>query len=162
MTSQSDHKPAKQDTRTENAMNASHSTNGLTRRMRLIWRSPRIKQARSTVNTWRALPYSGPVALVLGTLLATLFIMAFDRSVVTPLNPGLIYLPVPAMLAYPWQWLLALAAGIIQLFCVYFFFITPFHTFTPRDRTSTVRLIVLAAAMGFGLAIVHLAVLGRN
>jgi signal transduction histidine kinase/GAF domain-containing protein len=143
-------------------MNDTHTTNKLTRQMRLIWRSPRIKQVRHTARAWRDLPYSGPVVLVLGTLLATLFIMAFDRSVVTILNPGLIYLPVIAMLAYHWKWRLALAASIVQLFCVYFFFVAPFDAFKSLDSASITQLIVLAAAMGFVLAIVQLAVHGRN
>lgn len=130
--------------------------------MRQIWRSPRIKRVRSAFGTWRGLPYSGPVVLVLGTLLATLFIMAFDRSVVRLLNPGLIYLPVIAMLAYHWKWHLALVASILQICCVYFFFITPFDALKPLDKTSIAQLIVLAAAMGFVLAIVQLAVHGRN
>lgn len=130
--------------------------------MRQVWRSPRTRQARHIIGAWRDLPYSGPVVLVLGTLLATLFIMAFDRSVVTLLNPGLIYLPVIAMLAYHWKWRLALVASILQLFCVYFFFIAPFEAFKPLDKTSIAQLIVLAAAMGFVLAIVQLAVYGRN
>ena len=130
--------------------------------MRQIWRSPRTRQVRHTVSAWRDLPYSGPVVLVLGTLLATVFVMALDRSVVTLLNPGLIYLPVIAMLAYHWKWRLALVASILQLFCVYFFFITPFEAFKSLDKTSIAQLIVLAAAMGFVLAIVQLAVYGRN
>ena len=143
-------------------LNAPHATNKLTRQMRMIWRSPRIKLVRSTVSTWRALPYSGPVVLLIGTLLATLLVMAFDRSVVTLLNPGLIYLPVIGMLAYHWKWHLAVVASILQLFCVYFFFITPFDTFKPLDKASSTKLIVLAAAMGFVLAMVQLAVYGRS
>ncbi len=130
--------------------------------MRLIWRSPRIKRIRALSSAWRALPYSGPIVLVLGTLLATLFIMALDRSVVTLLNPGLIYLPIIGMLAYHWKWRLALVASVLQLFCVFFFFLAPFDTFKPLDKTSLAQLIVLAAAMGFVLAIVQLAVHGRN
>src|SRR5690348_9852772 len=110
-------------------MNATNTTSRLTRQMRQVWRSPRIKQVRHIVSIWRALPYSGPVVLILGTLLATVFIMVLDRSVVTLLNPGLIYLPIIAMLAYHWKWRLALVASILQLFCVYFFFITPYDVF---------------------------------
>ncbi len=117
---------------------------------------------RHTAKTWRDLPYSGPVVLILGTLLATLFIIAFDRSVVALVNPGLIYLPVIAMLAYHWKWPLALIASILQLFCVYFFFLMPANTFKPLDGSSIAQLIVLAAAMGFVLAIVQLAVHGRG
>src|SRR5579859_46465 len=162
MASRLRHKPREHYTRTENTMNATNATNRLTRQMRQVWRSPRIKQVRSTVSAWRALSYSGPIVLVLGTLLATLFIMAFDRSVVTLLNPGLIYLPVIAMLAYHWKWRLALVASVLQIFCVYFFFITPFDAFKPLDRTAIAQLIVLGTAMGFVLAMVQLAVYGRN
>lgn len=143
-------------------MTSTNSTNKLSRQTRLIWRSRRIKQVRHTVTTWRNQRYSGPVVLILGTLLATLFILAFDRSVVVLINPGLIYLPVIAMLAYHWRWPLAMIAALLQLFCVYFFFIAPVNTFKPLDRTSLVQLLVLAAAMSFVLAIVQLAVYGRS
>src|ERR1051326_4557383 len=158
-------KPAKDSARIDNTMNATNirnTTDRLTRRIRLIWRSPRIKRVRQTASAWRALPYSGPVVLVLGTLLATLFIIAFNQSVVMLLNPGLIYLPLIAMLAYHWRWQLAVVASILQLFCVYFFFIMPFGAFKSLDKTSMTQLIVLAAAMGFVLAMVQLAVYGRN
>ncbi len=137
-------------------------TNKLTRQVRLIWGSPRIKEVRHAAGAWRALSYSGFVVLILGTLLATLFIMAFDRSVVALANPGLIYLPIIAMLAYHWRWRLALLASILQLFCVYFFFIAPANSFKSLDKTSIAQLIVLAAAMGFVLAIVQLAIHGRK
>jgi two-component system phosphate regulon sensor histidine kinase PhoR len=143
-------------------MASTNSNNKLTRQARLIWRSPRIRQVRHTAKTWRGLPYSGPVVLILGTLLATLFIMAFDHSIVAFVNPGLIYLPVIAMLAYHWKWPLAVIASILQLFCIYFFFIMPANTFKPLDGKSIAQLIVLAAAMGFVLAIVQLAVHGRG
>jgi len=100
--------------------------------------------------------------LILGTLLATLFIMAIDRSVVALVNPGLIYLPLIGMLAYHWKWHLALVAAILQLFCVYFFFITPINSFKAPDGPAIAQLIVLAAAMVFVLAIVQLAVYGRG
>jgi signal transduction histidine kinase len=143
-------------------MTSTNPTNKLTRQIRLIWRSPRIKQLRHITATWRDLWYSGPVVLILGTLLATLFIMAFDSSVVALVNPGLIYLPVIAMLAYHWKWRLALIASILQLFCVYFFFFTPINAFKPLDQSVIAQLIVLATAMGFVLAIVQLALYGRN
>src|SRR5947209_1419125 len=66
----------------ESKMTSTNATNKVTRQVRLIWRSPRVKQLRHIIATWRDLPYSGPVVLILGTLLATLFIMAFDRSMV--------------------------------------------------------------------------------
>ena len=149
-------------TRLESKMTTTNTSNKLARQLRLIWRSPRIKQIRHITATWRDLWYSGPVILLLGTLLATLFIMAFDRSVVALVNPGLIYLPIIAMLAYHWKWRLALVASILQLFCVYFFFFTPTNAFKPLDSSAIVQLIVLAIAMIFVLAIVQLAAYGRN
>ena len=146
----------------ESKMTPTNATNKLIRQAHLFWRSPRITRLRRTANAWRNLPYSGPVVLILGTLLATLLILAFDRSVVTLVNPGLIYLPLIGMLAYYWKWPLALIAAILQLFCVYFFFITPINSFKALDSTASTQLVVLAAAMGFVLAIVQLAVYGRN
>lgn len=143
-------------------MTSTNSTNKLMRQARLFWRSPRTVQVRNTASKWRNLPYSGPVTLILGTLLATLFIMAIDRSVVALVNPGLIYLPLIGMLAYHWKWHLALVAAILQLFCVYFFFITPINSFKAPDGPAIAQLIVLAAAMVFVLAIVQLAVYGRG
>ncbi|HEU0002062.1 MAG TPA: DUF4118 domain-containing protein, partial [Ktedonobacteraceae bacterium] len=143
-------------------MTSTNATNKLMRQARLFWRSPSITRIRRTANVWRNLPYSGPVVLILGTLLATLLIMVFDRSVVTLVNPGLIYLPLIGMLAYHWKWPLALIAAILQLFCVYFFFIAPINSFKTLDGAASTQLIVLAAAMGFVLAIVQLAVYGRN
>ncbi len=143
-------------------MTSTNSTNKLTQQVRGIWESSRILKVRHTVTTWRRLPYSGPAVLILGTLLATLFIMLFNRFVVALVNPGLIYLPVIAMLAYHWKWRLALIAGILQLFCVYFFFIPPATTLKPLDGSAITQLIVLAAAMGFVMAIVQLAVHGRD
>jgi signal transduction histidine kinase/GAF domain-containing protein len=120
-----------------------------------------MTQIRKTVDWWRTLPYAGLAALLLGTLLATLFIMAFDRSVLLLLNPGLIYLPVVAMLAYHWKWPLALIGAVIQLFCVYFFFIAPADRFKPFVGQTAAQIITLAAVMGFVLAIVQLARYGR-
>lgn len=127
-----------------------------------IWQSPRIMELRRTADAWRKKGYSGPLILALGTLLATLFIMAFDHSFVMLSNPGLIYLPVVAMLAYHWKWYLAVLAGILQLFCVYFFFIEPFNRFKLLTSQQSAQLIVLFAAMIFVLAIVQLALQGRK
>jgi signal transduction histidine kinase/GAF domain-containing protein len=137
------------------------SNRKLAQRIRAVWKSPRMTQIRKTVDWWRTLPYAGPAALLLGTLLATLFIMAFDHSAILLLNPGLIYLPVVAMLAYHWKWPLALIGAVIQLFCVYFFFIAPADRFKPFAGQTAAQIIVLAAVMGFVLAIVQLARYGR-
>ena len=130
--------------------------------MSTFWRPPRFTLIRNVLHAWRRWPYSGPVTLILGTALATLLIMAFDHSLVVLVNPGLVYLPVVAMLAYHWKWPLAVIGGLLQLFCVYFFFLPPFNVFKTINGQATAQLIILAAAMIFVLAIVQLARYGRS
>ncbi len=142
-------------------MAALQSRNKLVRRLSLIWKSSRITRVRRLLSTWRDLPYSGAVTLVLTTILATLLIMVFDRSVVLLISPGIIYLPVLAMIAYHWRWPLAMIGGLLQLFCVYFFFLQPFNAFKLFTAEALGQLITLAAAMGFVLVIVQLARYGR-
>ena len=121
------------------------------------WNSPRIAELRTVVARWRKLPYSGAIILVIGTLVGTLFIMALDRAVGTFPNPGLVYLPLVALLAYHWNWRYAAIATILQLFCVYYFFIAPQNTLKPLSPESAIQLVTLAAVAGFVLAIVQLA-----
>jgi two-component system phosphate regulon sensor histidine kinase PhoR len=120
------------------------------------WHSPRIAELRTVVTRWRKWPYSGAIILVVGTVVATLFIMALDRAVLLT-NPGLIYLPVVALLAYHWNWRYAAIATMLQLFCVYFFFIAPQNTLKPLTPQSAAQLVALEAVTGFVLAIVQLA-----
>jgi len=121
-----------------------------------------VLQVRKAVYRWLKLPYAGLVVLIVGTVLATLFIMAFDSSLVLHVNPGFIYLPVVAMLAYHWKWQLAVIGAVIQLFCVYFFFRAPANQFKPFEGQTAAQILVLAAVMGFVLAIVQLALRGRS
>src|SRR6266446_1500012 len=121
------------------------------------WNSPRIAELRSVVARWRKLPYSGAIILVIGTLVGTLFIMALDRAVGPFPNPGLVYLPLVALLAYHWNWRYAALAALLQLACVYFFFLPPVNTLKPLTPQSTSELVTLAAVTGFLLAVVQLA-----
>src|SRR6266851_1402686 len=121
------------------------------------WNSPLIAELRTVVARWRKLPYSGAIILVIGTLVGTLFIMALDRAVGPFPNPGLVYLPLVALLAYHWNWRYAAIATILQLFCVYYFFIAPQNTLKPLSPESAIQLVTLAAVAGFVLAIVQLA-----
>ena len=139
-----------------------HSHNKLTWQVRKLWKSRLFEKLRAALYAWRALPYSGLVTLLVGTLLATLVIMFFDRSVATLVNPGLIYLPVIAMVAYHWKWYLVVIGALLQLFCVYFFFLPPFDAFKLLNSQATAQLIILAAVMGFVLSIVQLARYGRS
>src|SRR5437016_9273274 len=137
------------------------STNKFTRQVTTIWNSPRVTELRATVAKWQKLQYSGTVILVIGMVLATLLIMALDRTSLLLPNPGLVYLPLVAFLAYYWNWRYAVIATLLQLFCVYFFFIPPISAFKPLNTASVTQLVTLAAVTGFVLLIVQLARMRR-
>src|SRR5436190_13656174 len=137
------------------------SRNKFTRQVTTVWNSPCVTEVRATVASWQKLHYSGTVILVIGTVLATLLIMALDRTSLLLPNPGLVYLPLVAFLAYYWNWRYAVIATLLQLFCVYFFFIPPINALKPLNTESITQLVTLAAATGFVLAIVQLARMRR-
>src|SRR5260370_27723126 len=61
-------------------------------RTRAIWSSPRISQVSAAVLCWPQTPYPGTVGLLVGTVLATLFFLIVNRTVVSLPNPALIYM----------------------------------------------------------------------
>ncbi len=133
------------------------STNNFTRQLTTVWNSPRIAELRATVAKWQRLPYSGTVVLVIGMLLATSLIMALDHTSLLLPNPGLIYVPLVAFLVYYWNWRYAVISALLELFCVYFFFIPPKNTLKPLDLEGVTQLVTLATVTGFVIAIVQLA-----
>ncbi len=133
----------------------------LSRQLSTVWNSPRVAELRAKVTRLQKLPYSGTVALVMSTALATLLIMALDHTMVLFPNPGLVYLPFVGLLAYYWDWRYGAIATLLQLFCVYFFFIPPSNALKSLDLEGVTQLVTLAAVTGFVLAIVQLARLRR-
>src|SRR5690242_12212251 len=101
--------------RKETEMPSAASTNKLRRHLTSVWNSPRITELRATVARWQKLQYSGTVILVIGTVLATLLIIALDPTSVLLPNPGLVYLLLVAFLAYYWNWRYAVIATLLQL-----------------------------------------------
>src|SRR5215472_16777641 len=135
--------------------------NNVTRQLSANWNSPRVTELRAVMARWQKQPYSGTVVLVAVTVLATLLVLIIDRTIVLLPSPGLIYLPVVGLLAYRWNWRYAVMAMVLELICVYFFFIPPKDSLKPLDISSATQLITLAAVTGFVLAIVQLARLRR-
>jgi len=129
----------------------------LVRRAHTLWRSPRVVHWRAEVATWQQEPYSGIIVLLVGTLLATLLVIGLNHLLIFIPNSGLVYLPLVALLAYYWDWRYAATATLLQLACVYFFFIPPDNTLKPLTLQSAIELVTLAAVTGFLLAIVQLA-----
>ncbi|HEX9133145.1 MAG TPA: GAF domain-containing protein, partial [Ktedonobacteraceae bacterium] len=131
------------------------------RQLSTVWNSPRVAEIRAKVARWQKFPFSGVVVMVAGTALATLLIMALDETKLLLPNPGLVYLPLVALLAYYWDWRYGAIATLLQLFCVYFFFIPPKNAVKSLDLEGITQLVTLAAVTGFVLAIVQLARLRR-
>ena len=122
-----------------------------------------VREAAPIRIAWRLvsnLPHSqtaGIVVLLAGTLGVTLLVALIDALGLVLPNPGLVYLPLVAMLAYHWGLQQALVAALLEIGCVYFFFLVPRNTLKPLTAQSTAQLITLAAVTAFMLAIVQLA-----
>lgn len=121
------------------------------------WESPRVRMWRQRTSTWRAQPYSGTIVLLAGTALITLLMIAVDQIAVPLPNPGVVYLPLIAMLAYHWSWRQSAAAALLQLACVYYFFIPPAVALKPLPPQGTEQLATLVLVDAFILALVRLA-----
>src|SRR5438046_235058 len=120
-------------------MSSVGSRNKFTRQLITVWNSPRITELRGSVATWQKTQYSGTVILVIGTVLATFIIMVLDRTTTLLPNPGLVYIPLVAFLAYYWNWRYGLIATFLQLYCVYFFFIPPKAAIKPLDTEGVTQ-----------------------
>jgi signal transduction histidine kinase len=125
--------------------------------MAILWRSPFIARCRALITHWQHIPYSGTATLCGGTVLATLAIWLCDHTLVYLSDPGLVYLPLVAMLAYHWGARHAVIAALLQLICVYFFFLAPQEGLKWLTPQSMVQLLILAGVTGFVLALVQLA-----
>jgi two-component system phosphate regulon sensor histidine kinase PhoR len=116
-----------------------------------------MRSWRGLVSEWLRDPWAGSVVLLGGTALITLFIFAFDLVTVPLPNPGLLYLPLVAMLAYHWGWRHAVVGGVLELCCTYFFFLPPGVGIKSLAPRSIEQLVTLAAVTAFVLALVQLA-----
>ncbi|HEV7125972.1 MAG TPA: GAF domain-containing protein, partial [Ktedonobacterales bacterium] len=112
---------------------------------------------RGLMHGWLKSGRAGTFVLVVGMAVLTLLIATVDRTVAPLPNPGTLYLPLIAMLAYHWGWRLALIGAGLELFCVYYFFLPPLYTLKPLTPLQTAQLAVLAFGTGFVLALVQLA-----
>lgn len=101
----------------------------------------------------RMVPYAGATLAICGTLLITLCLVGIDRWLIVLPNPGMLYLPLMALLAYHWGIRHAIASAILQLLCVSLFFL-PAAITRPQ---SAAELAELAAVTGFVLLLTQLA-----
>lgn len=123
------------------------------------WSAPRVVSWRARAAALPGDPRVGVLVLVAGTLAITLLILGINAAIYPLPNPGLIYLPLVAMLAYHWDWRYGAAAGVLQLACVYilFQFQPPAFALKLPTVAELEQLLTLAAVSIFILALVQLA-----
>jgi signal transduction histidine kinase len=124
---------------------------------RAAWGSPGARLAREYIGRWEADTRAGVIALLGGTALATLVNLALGAIFGPMPNPGVVYLPVIAMLGYHWDWRFGAAGAALQLLCVFLFFQPSPDAPRPLTGAATEQLLTLAAADAFILALVQLA-----
>lgn len=124
--------------------------------------SPLLTCWLSRTVQWQHLPYSGMITLLVGSALITVIVVVFDHLIITLPHPGLLYLPLVAMLAYHWGARQAIVAAFLQLACVYFFFLSPPLEIKPLAPQSFAQLLVLSLVTLFVLALVQLARVRRS
>ena len=111
---------------------------------------------RKEAARWQKKPSSGILILISGTTFATLLAYVTYQATMFS-NPGLLYLPLIALLAYHWNWRYTVAAVILQLGCVYLIFISPAWTLKAPDEQGVFRLITLISVTAFVLALIQVA-----
>lgn len=131
--------------------------NNISKSIHAAWRSSRAVRWRTKAASWLNMPFSGTLTLVGGIVVVTVLIWSFDHFVVELINPGVIYLPLVAMLAYHWGPRHAILATLLQLCCVYLFFLPPVVGVKFLTSQSVAELLMLAGVTGFVLVLVQLA-----
>ncbi len=126
-------------------------------RLKKLRTAPRIVQWREVVEKWTKQTNAGIVIMLPGMAVMTLFILVLERLVGPLPNPGLIYLLLIAMLAYYWGWRLTLVAVLLELVCIYYFFVPPAYTIKGLTAQSITQLVTVTAVTVFVLALVGLA-----
>jgi signal transduction histidine kinase len=126
-----------------------------------LWRSPQGQRLRSVVMSGRQAPYSGIIVIVGGVAVVTLLI-ALVESVLPAPNPGVLYLPLAAFVAYYWSLRHGIATSLLALICVYLFLIPPAFALKTPSIADTARLLTDAAVLVFILALARLAARRRE
>src|SRR5579859_3055501 len=123
--------------------------------MNELWSSPHGQRIRAAVARGRQAPYSGAVVAVGGVAAVTLFIFLMERVLPAP-NPGVIYLPLAAFVAYYWNLRHGVATALLALVCIYLILIPPAFTFKTPGVANIARLLTDAAVLIFILALARL------
>ncbi|HLX39569.1 MAG TPA: DUF4118 domain-containing protein, partial [Ktedonobacteraceae bacterium] len=120
-----------------------------------------MRRWRVVAMQWTMQASVGVIVLLLGMVGMTLLILVLDQMLGPLSNPGLVYLLLIAMLAYYWGWRHTLAAVLLELACIYYFFVPPAFALKVLTEQSLTQLVTSTAVTVFVLALVGLARQGR-
>ena len=124
--------------------------------MNALWSSPHGQRIRGAVASGRQAPYSGAIVVVGGVAAVTFLIALMERVLPAP-NPGVIYLPLAAFVAYYWNLRHGVATALLALVCIYLILIPPAFTLKTPGVSNIARLLTDAAVLIFILALARLA-----
>lgn len=126
-----------------------------------MWSSSRAQRVRSLVMRGRETRYSGVVVAIAGVALETVLIGLLDRALLVP-NPGILFLPLVAFVAYYWNLRNGVVAAAAALVAIIVVLLPPMFTLKPLDTAIIVRLVTDVAALIFILALARLAASRRD
>lgn len=119
--------------------------------------SPAMSAQQARLDALVQDPLAGLVVLLGGSAVITLLIAGLNRVLLPLPNPGVVYLPLTAMLAYYWGWAYGAGSAALLLACVYYLFITPSASLKPLNVQSAEQLGTLLAVSVFVLLLAQLA-----
>ncbi len=121
-----------------------------------LWSSPHGLRLRGAVINGKQTPYSGVVISAGGVFIVTLLILLSERLFPAP-NPGVIYLPLAAFVAYYWNLRYGILTAVLSLISIYLILIPPIFGFKTPSVNDMARLVTDAAVLVFILALARLA-----
>jgi K+-sensing histidine kinase KdpD len=119
--------------------------------------SPQVAALRARLDVLLHDQLAGLVVLMGGTALITLIIAGLDHVLLPLPNPGVVYLPLTAMLAYYWGWSYGASSAALLIACVYYLFVAPTARLEPLTEQSAEQLGILLAVSVFVLLLAQLA-----
>jgi signal transduction histidine kinase len=123
--------------------------------------SPRVALMRARLHTLLQDERARVLVLLGGMATITLMLAGLDRALPALSNPGVVYLPFAAMLAYYWGWAYGAASTALLLACVYYFLVAPAARIKPLTAQSAEQLAILLAVSVFVLLLTRVAQVRR-
>lgn len=139
----------------------SRTTTSARHAINALWTSPHGLRLRGAIIRVKQAPYSGVIVSVGGVFIVTLIILLSERLFPSP-NPGVVYLPLAAFIAYYWDLRHGILTAILSLISSYVILISPDLALSAPSLDDTTRLITDAAVLVFILALARLAATRRE